>query len=226
MIVLCVAFCSPSVASAKQLWDEATTFIATENANIAEAKFLDLLQRFPDFYPDVDTPPKIMTIFLKVRRHFLVKVADSGRFSAAVIRETSGDNTISLVIKGDTNLMKLVTQIIVNVRTRSQCAFRSMQFARPLNIDENIAINFPYPTVHGEYLDYYIDFVGNFNAAFYSIGSDALPRVLVVKNTLAPPIAIASDDSIMQFKAGWPIIISAAFAVLGALTFGLLKLNL
>lgn len=209
------------------LWNHAVARIAVGDERAALSAFTELLRQKPDFYPSTDTPPKIMTPFHQARRQFLTEQHARNNFRAIVVDQAARDGRIRLTIGADDALLALVTEIAVHIKTRSQSTFRSVNLKPTTARSTTLLLDFAYPMSDDEHLDYYIDFVGNFNESFYAIGSATAPRFLNVEETdTAPEVIVRSSSAITQLKSGWPIVISAALAVAGALTYGLLKINL
>lgn len=210
---------------AAALWERAVEYSTSNNAKAAEEVLLELVRSTPDFYPSADTPPKIMAPFHRARKKFLKEEKARPHIKARVVSDSVHDGMVRINLEVNDELKALLTKVIVHIKTRSQSAFRLFKIRAPFADGHMIDVNFTYPMSSDDHLDYYVDFVGTFNEPFFSIGSATLPRYLMSKKIIDTPKNIAADETTLsQFKAGWPIVVSVAIAVAGAVTYGLLKL--
>ena len=209
---------------ATSLWEQALSQISATDTHYAQATLLKLLRLIPDFYPSADVPPKIMTIFQNAQRQFQSEEKYRANFAATIVNETALDNKISLIIHAQENLLALVREIAVHIKTRGQSAFRSVR-TNPNKQGQTISVDFIFPAAKDERLDYFLEFIGNYDEPFYSIYSATSPRILVATKTqVALTHEGTPNTSLMKFKTGWPILLSAVVAVAGLITYGLLKM--
>lgn len=210
----------------QMLWDHAIARIAVGDTKSAEQAFMDLLTYTPDFFPALDTPPKIMLPFQRARRQFLSLTRERELFKAKITKETMKNGQIHLILDADDKLLNRVSEIVVHIRTAQQAVFRSVSLKAPFEGQGALSLHIPYNALATDHLEYYVDFVGNFGEPFHAIGSASWPRSIVAEATekITPP-ADGPPSNLTHLKAGWPIVIGATIAVVGALTFGLLKLH-
>lgn len=208
------------------LWDNAVSRISIGDLKGAEAIFFDLLTLTPDFFPKKDTPPKILAPFQMTRRRFFASHMNRQNFRADIKAQSAIGQRVSLLIQAEEGLMSAVTEITIHLKTKGQAAYRSVSVKTLFTGYHELQLDFAFPLKPHEHLDYYVEFIGRYDAPFQLIGSPYEPMSLKVSE--AKPLIFPTNgpsNAFTHLKAGWPILFATAIAVAGVLTYGLLKIN-
>lgn len=214
----------PPSDQTQALWLYGICHVSLDLNAEAEHIFGKLLQITPDYYPGADTSPKITTSFIKAREKFYAAHARDPAYLASISSHREEGEVLYLELTVGTAIKKAATHIYVRYRTFEQPVFRSKVFTLSHQDKETLAVSLP--EEKSKLLYYYLEFVGRYDAPFFSIGSFFNPISLAHENP-KPNWDKTSEtpSTFTQLKAGWPILFSTLLVVAGALTYSLLKLN-